>query len=93
MKPSEQLRAAKNLILNPENWIQGDYARDSEGGCVRNSWHKDAMCWCSLGAIENIGKAYYSSIPATHYLIEASQRLINDTVSTYNDIMPHFAVM
>lgn len=39
MKNSEILKQAKQLIINPQNWMQGDWCND------------DRTCFCGLGAI------------------------------------------
>lgn len=39
MKTSEVLKQAKQLIINPENWIQGEWSA------------KNRTCFCGLGAV------------------------------------------
>jgi hypothetical protein len=48
--PKQILIEAKALIANPENWCQGDYARDSDG-LPTGALDEDACCRCSLGAV------------------------------------------
>lgn len=42
MKNSEILKAAKQIIINPENWMQGDYTND------------ERTCFCGIGAGTNL---------------------------------------
>jgi len=50
MKPSEILRRARE-ILEPEGaWTQRSLARAADGVPIHET-HRDAACWCSLGAI------------------------------------------
>lgn len=47
------LQAARDLIAKPENWTQDDFARAADGSGVAP--HSDeAVCWCSLGAINKV---------------------------------------
>lgn len=55
MNTKEILIAAKALIDAPEKWTQGDYARDASGNSVSFK-SKDAVCFCSLGAIHKVAK-------------------------------------
>lgn len=50
MKISEKLKAAKQIIINPEAWTQGCIARDPEGEQVSYT-DPTAVCYCSFGAI------------------------------------------
>lgn len=53
MTPADVLRAAKARIATPERWTQGTFARDRDGGAVdMKTEREEAVCWCSLGAIE-----------------------------------------
>ena len=53
MKPSEALRAAKNLILDPDNWTQG-------------SWSKNGKI-CAGEAMDRIFRPTYN--PSIHNVI------------------------
>jgi len=50
MKTLEILKAARTLIEKPENWTQGEMARDS-GGCNAAPKSPDACRWCLAGAV------------------------------------------
>jgi len=50
MKPSEILSEARNLLSDPDRWTQWYYARDEKGN-HRQAQSKDAVCFCSIGAI------------------------------------------
>lgn len=50
MKHIEILKEVRAILDNPENWIKGAFARNSEGYVV-NASSDDATCFCSLGAV------------------------------------------
>lgn len=49
----ELLSKAQDLIRDPKNWTQGKFARNAEGGYV-HVHSEQAVCFCSLGAIERL---------------------------------------
>lgn len=53
MKVSELLKSSKELIIDPTHWTQKYLARDQNGKST-NYAGEDAVCWCSLGAVEKI---------------------------------------
>jgi hypothetical protein len=58
MKASELLKAAlAKLGPNGEHWVKKHYAVDNKGHIVseRNPY---AVCWCSAGALNAVGKSY-----------------------------------
>jgi hypothetical protein len=50
----EQLKAARELISDPEHWCRGAYAR-RKNGSECNSWSKSAHSFCALGAFRGYG--------------------------------------
>jgi hypothetical protein len=49
-KPSEALRAARELLSDPKRWTKGELARTDEG-LPTNVIYDDAVCFCAEGAI------------------------------------------
>ena len=90
MKTSEVLKQAKALIVNPENWMQGDYT-NNEG------------CFCSLGAIAKVSLVdwmYAGNQPATKLLrqvvnteMKAEGFSPDVNFAQYNDTRTHTEVM
>lgn len=54
MTPKEILIAARAKIADREHWTTGAFAR-AKDGLTRRPDNVDAVCWCSIGAIESIG--------------------------------------
>lgn len=44
------LTKARELIADPDNWTQGEYARDARWRSV-NPLHPEAVRWCAWGAM------------------------------------------
>ena len=87
---AKRLRAARELITNPEHWTTGVLSRDEAGGFVTpRSPH--AVCWCVLGACQKVG------VPGA--LITIAQTLLPECfsaiteVSLINDNDGHQAVL
>lgn len=54
MTASEVLQQARDLISDPKRWTQGTYAKTKEGSIAYPPTHKDAYCFCSIGAIARV---------------------------------------
>ena len=54
MKTSEILIKAKEVIVDPANWTQGQYARNSNMD-ITSATDENATCFCSIGALLRIG--------------------------------------
>ena len=52
----DQLEAVYRLIEKPENWLQGDFAKNQFGEIVASD-SNEACQWCLLGAFEHVLKA------------------------------------
>lgn len=50
MNKLELLKAARNLISEPEHWTQGVEARDKDGKVIIST-SPEAVKWCAYGAI------------------------------------------
>jgi hypothetical protein len=48
------LRRTRELLAEPENWLQGRSASDARGSPVQTT-HPDACCFCLTGAIDAAG--------------------------------------
>ena len=83
MKSSEILRRARE-ILEPEGaWTQRSLARAADGVPIHET-HRDAACWCSLGAIyRTLGsrQSIYRGREAVRFI----QRIIDAPLMAWND--------
>lgn len=94
-KISEILTAAKAVIQDPVNWIRNDFAWDMHGNSLDDGTAHDAVCFCSLGALQKITQhqsgdstdvPYYQAVD---YLYQA----VGGNVVEFNDIHTHEEVM
>ena len=95
MKPSELLTKAKAVIADPKHWAQGWYAKDAKGQSV-GPRKPDAVCWCSLGALEKVAyeeDTYKTCLAATGYLFKVSAECGYIGIPYFNDNSSHEAVM
>jgi hypothetical protein len=63
-KPSEALRAARELLTPEGAWIQGSWAVTADGYGVFPTDSDEAVCWCARGAIEQQLSNYCGSDPS-----------------------------
>ena len=95
MKPSELLIKAQAVIADPRRWTQDVYAKDAEGQ-VTKTLSPDAVCWCSLGALEKVAheeNANGACFAATEYLAVVSEECGYSGISDFNDNSSHEVVM
>lgn len=95
MTDIEILIAARDLISNPARWTQNFLAKDEYEYHV-DPLSPDAVCWCAFGAIEKVGddwKSFLLGKGASKFLVEASEELFRDGVSTVNDTLGHQAIL
>lgn len=103
MKTSEILIAAKKLIEDEKNWIQGTYAVDDKGFLSGARWgnEDDAVCFCSLGAIANVSGVRHGASGrfnpfGKEWPQEAEDLLmevVDSDIHTFNDTHTHAEVM
>jgi hypothetical protein len=93
MHASEILIAAKQLIQDPKNHTQKEYARNKEGVfCGPAS--SEAVCWCSVGAVNKaLGNEIYTEIDPESFLYMAASDIFNTSAVNVNDNLDHSAVM
>lgn len=60
MSASEDLKAARKLIEEPECWTQGSMARDAAGNAL-GFRSPDAVCYCALGALDSVIREQHPS--------------------------------
>lgn len=88
MKPSEVLKAAKQLISTPDKWIQRAWSEDAEG----RRFHKQegpSVKWCAVGAIRHIMAGDINVTRAYDFL----KRSAKIDPARYNDSATHDDVM
>lgn len=101
MKTSEILIKAKEVIVNPENWIQNYYAYNKNGSPVGRGTHPDAVCFCSVGALQKVVGSNVPDNASEEFLNSNKIRELTkvlgeaagETITEYNDSHTHSAVM
>ena len=93
---TEVLTEARNLISEPEHWIQGVYARDAQG--LPTDWGSpEAVCWCVTGAILKAAAAIQEQSIEHHALVMRSIKElmfgIDSNIYTFNDSHNHAEVL
>lgn len=98
MTASEVLRKARALIEKPENWTQGALSRSPDGEvCLPEE--REAVCFCSLGAIERVcvtGEQPLAHTPAVGYLkaaLLARGESLQAPIANFNDTHTHAEVL
>lgn len=83
-KPSQQLRAARKLLTARSRWTKGYYARNLQGEITEPN-SRDAVCFCSLGAMRKVSGSQHSL--ALSFLYKAVEKIDGPcaTVASYND--------
>lgn len=57
---AQDLRDAKALISDMDNWTQGEYACDASGAPIEATSYL-ASCWCATGAIRKVTRSDFSA--------------------------------
>lgn len=91
MKNSEILKQAKQLIINPQNWMQGDWCNE------------DRTCFCGLGAVTKVVSPDFNMYSGLcdgpdNYLYQSALQLDPNhdpktTFAPYNDSHTHEEVL
>jgi hypothetical protein len=82
MSAADNLRAARALIEDPKRWTQGWYGRSANGLPVdRESLNKEAVCFCSLGALM-VAANTTGLYPAG---VRELERVVGCVTPTFND--------
>ena len=76
MNAEQLLTKAQTKIADPKNWIRGTYAQNAAGAPVAPG-AKDAICWCSLGAIES----FFSDPAIKHQLVREARDILYNAVT------------
>lgn len=87
------LKAARDLIAKPENWIQGAYAR-SEDGRDTMPYDVSSTCFCSVGALFKAGADSFKFSELLPFEIRDAFGVMkeNDLVK-FNDTHTHAEVL
>jgi len=81
-KPSEILRAAREIISVPERWTQGASALSGRGNVV-NARSPSAKCWCSFGAIDKAGSRSIAKLRTAEGILRAALKA--ESIILWND--------
>ena len=88
MTTLKMLKAAREMISGRHRWIRGAVAMSIANQHVL-PWEPDAVCWCSLGALQKTGAK--SKLYCRSFALLAEQMDMN--VAGYNDTHTHAEVM
>ena len=97
----ELLRNARDLIKDPVNWCQNEWAVNDKKEPVNPS-HPEARQWCAMGAFDKVWLEACLSDPVIPYIIRQNARIARDNkavelfgneISTVNDNMGHDAIL
>lgn len=89
MTTAETLRAARELIADPEHWCQGASARDRNGQPVEAE-DAAAVAWCAHGACRRVMPVAHSAL---RHLGDAALATGSWCVSALNDDGTHADVL
>ena len=89
MSPLEVLTKARELIADPANWTTGLYARNAQGEHTMTT-SKDAVCWCSEGAVFRVTPENWEDAKSALQLINS---VAGDDIVGFNDSHTHAEVM
>jgi hypothetical protein len=67
-KPSEALRAARDLLTPEGAWIQEEPAKKADGSYAT---YVDGDCFCALGAIWHVNGGWVTADPIEFYLMQS----------------------
>lgn len=96
MKASEVLAAARELLSDEKKWTKGYYGKDANGH-IREALDKEAVCFCSIGALAVAAKMNTGMTEEPYEdrdrdeMIFLAQAMGNDyslhqqTITTFND--------
>lgn len=89
----EILTKAKDKIANPENWTKKRTARNKNGIGVSVT-SSEAVCWCSVGAIEYVWMINGALLDEFRNCIDLLEKVIGGRgVGHFNDSHTHTEVM
>lgn len=91
----DTLRAARELITEPQNWTQGYYAANGRGMHVEPE-EDSATCFCALGAIRRVTQEPHERVyfkQAWSLLQEVAKDARGTHVADVNDNIGHLAVL
>lgn len=88
-KPSEVLRAARELITDRFSWTTGTYARNKNSAPV-SSRRDDAVCWCASGAINASDDC---DLSLGYHAKKALEDVMGCPISQFNDTSTHAMVL
>jgi hypothetical protein len=91
----ELLTRAQDLIRDPEAWIQGEFALDSQG-YLASPESEHATCFCSLGALFHAEPTLTDDRRTARSILNRASKLVAGfeiTVPNFNDNHTHEVVM
>ena len=92
MTTAETLRAARELIADPEHWTQGCLARNKDGQPALYDG-RSACSWFAIGAIRRTADDPYPAMEALDRAAGASRLYMVGHAAAVNDTRDHAAVM
>jgi hypothetical protein len=84
MTTADTLRAARRLIEHPSNWVQGSMAQDEHGDEV-DPTSENAVCWCSVGALDATASRDEDAFRAATQLMAEATGKPRESLTEWND--------
>ena len=88
MKPSEVLRAARELITPEGAWIQHQLARSADGRHLAG-YEPGAVCFCARGAMQKVWNDWSFYPPGIEYL----NKVVGMDIARFNNNHSHAEVL
>jgi hypothetical protein len=101
MSLADDIRAARAVIEDPDNWTQGAMALDADGNSTPSN-SETAVCFCALGAVRRAMKEPANpghGRPRGNAVIDALHTVVRETtgqkyfIDHFNDVHSHAEVL
>lgn len=90
MNTLEVLKAGRNLISDPQKWVQGTYAKNIDGWPIYGN-NAAAVCFCSIGAVQHVTGMCHNI--ETETVCEVLSNAAGMHIAYYNDAHSHEEVL
>lgn len=77
----EVLKAVREKIADPQNWIQGEYAEDKDTNPV-TPYDPSACRFCLAGAFKSLSGSYKAVSKTSDLMIQQNYNMVQETYDT-----------
>jgi hypothetical protein len=92
MTTLEILKAARDLISDPEHWTKRANARDSYGEIIGCS-QPEAVRWCAYGALNKVSRGDSATIRKAYDYLMGVNNFQGTTLEGINDVWGHMRII